>query len=115
MHDKIKPAVTTYAVPVRAAHPLSVWISSVLGKLHGRAIAGDNGAVRIGQPGMSSGRSYSYMAPEQLFIGYNARRVAAGAIRNNAGGLPGTQAPAGEPPDEMTAAIARLSGMTGGR
>lgn len=115
MRGMISPRTEVYAVPVRAAHPLSVWIAGALGKLYGRAVAGDNGAVIIGAPGVNSGKVTGYRNVPQVFTGYNPRRVAAGAVRNMPGGLPGTQAPWGEAPDALQVAVARLSGMSGGR
>lgn len=115
MRGQIRPGVTVYSTPVRAAHPLSVWMSSVLGRLHGRGIDGHAGTVIIGAPGVNGGKSSGYSAPPQLFTGWNPRLVASGSVRPTPGGLPGTQAPSGEPVDAMTVAIARLSGMSGGR
>lgn len=113
-HSTFAPRTEIYSVPVRAAHPISVWMASALGWLHGRAIAGDNGKIIIGQPGLNSGKATGYYVVPQMFVGWNPRKVAAGAVRPTPAGLPGTQAPAGEPPNALTLAIARLSGLTGG-
>lgn len=89
--------VTDYRTRVRWANPASIAQAVGLGWLFGKAIAGDNGAVRYGGPGdIQSNRTAftGYAFPPQMFIGYSARRVAAGAIRNNHAGLPNSKSPA---------------------
>jgi hypothetical protein len=85
------PRTTNYRTPVRWAAPQAIAIARGLGWLHGKAIAGDNGRILIGYPAIASRAKYAgYVFPAQLFIGYNARRVAAGAIRVTPSGLPST-------------------------
>src|SRR5258708_12576634 len=55
-----------------------------LGWLHGKAIAGDNGAVIYGGPGsIQAQRTYftGYAFPPQIFTGWNPRLVAGGRAR----------------------------------
>lgn len=89
-----------YAVPVRAAAPQAVAQAVGLGWLFGKAINGSeggNGAIRYGGgPGdIQAQRSNftGYAFPPQIFKGYSARRVAAGAIRNMPASMPSTSTP----------------------
>ena len=94
----MKGQVTVYRVPVRWAAPQATGLAKALGWLHGKAIAGDNGAVRYGGPGsIQAQRTFytGYAFPPQLFTGYDPRKVAAGAIRNTPGAFPATSTPAG--------------------
>lgn len=91
-----RPRTHRVTVEVHEPHPISVAMASVLGTLHGRGIKGDTGTVLIGMVTPSGPGKYSgYVNPQQLFTGWNPRKVAGGAIRSNAQGLPGTQAPPG--------------------
>lgn len=102
----INPEVTHYSVPVRSAHPISLRMAGALAWLHGRGINGHAGAVRYGYltPRAKFG---GYVQPQQMFVGWNPRRVASGSIRPTPGGLPGTQAPAGSAPSPLLALIAQ--------
>jgi hypothetical protein len=85
--------VDVYRVPVRWADPRALSLASVLGWLHGKAIAGDNGAIRYGGPGsIQAQRSYftGYAFPPQIFTGWNPRRVAGGRARVMRPQLPNT-------------------------
>lgn len=96
MMNTIAPGVTHYSVPVREAHPISQRMAGALGWLYGRGVNGHNGAVRYGY--LSPRAKFTgYVSPQQMFIGWNPRRVASGSIRPTPNGLPGTQAPAGSP------------------
>lgn len=91
----MKPRVTTYRTRVRWAAPQAIATAIGLGWLYGKAIRGDNGAVRYGYPAMGDRNKFAgYAYPPQIFTGYTAKRVAAGAVRVNAAGLPGTKSPA---------------------
>lgn len=94
----MRPQVIRYSTPVRAAAPQAVAIASGLGRLYGQAIngsVGGNGAIRYGEPAIGDRRKFTgYVFPPQLFVGYSARRVAGGAIRNTPAGMPSTTAPA---------------------
>lgn len=109
--------VTDYRVPVRSAHPLAVKIARQLGRLYGRNIAGDNGTIRYGAPGLSGGRRgyRGYVNPPQMFIGWNPHNVAGGTVRPTLGKLPGTQAPYANT-GPLLAAMYTVSGVpsTGG-
>lgn len=88
--------VEHYRVPVRWADPRALSMARALGWLHGKAIAGDNGAVRYGAAGsISAQRTYftGYAFPPQIFTGYDARRVAGGRARVAAPALPGAGGP----------------------
>jgi hypothetical protein len=86
-----QPQVTVYRTPVRSAAPQAIWIARALGWLYGKAIKGDNGAVRYGYPGLDTNRtSYKgYVFPPQIFTGYDPGKVAAGFIRPDPASLPG--------------------------
>lgn len=90
-----RPVRQTFLTKVRWAAPQAIGQASSLGWLYGKAIAGDNGAVRYGAPGVWGNRSKynGYAFPGQLFTGYSARRVATGAIRATPAGLPSTSSP----------------------
>jgi|SRR5579859_1688813 len=85
--------VQTYQVPVRWRDPWSLAAAQFLGWLHGKAIAGDNGAIRYGGPGsIQAQRTYytGYVTPAQIFFGYSAQRVAGGRARIATPSLPST-------------------------
>ena len=87
----MRPQVEVFRTPVRAVAPQASAIARGLGWLYGKAIAGDNGAIRYGYPGLDSDRArYSgYAFPPQLFTGYNPANVAAGTARPDPAGFPG--------------------------
>ena len=90
----MRPRTTIYRTPVRWAAPQAIATALGLGWLYGKAIRGDNGAIRYGYPTFGDRAKYTgYAYPPQLFVGYSARRVAAGAIRVNAAGLPSSKSP----------------------
>lgn len=90
----MRPQVITYTTPVRAAAPQAVAQAVGLGWLFGKAIRGDNGATRIGYPGIGMRNKYQgYVFPPQIFRGFTAGKVAGGAIKLTPAGLPSTQAP----------------------
>jgi hypothetical protein len=102
-----KQAVESYNVPVRAAHPLAVRLSSVLGTLTGNGINGHTGTVLIGQPAMGTRNKYGgYLNPLQQFLGWNPNKVAAGHIMATPGRLPGN----GQGPNNVLDAIAASGG-----
>lgn len=79
-----QPQVDVYRVPVRWAAPQAISLARVLGWLFGKAIAGDNGAIRYGGPGdIQANRTAfkGYAFPAQMFTGYSATRVAGGRAR----------------------------------
>jgi hypothetical protein len=87
----MKPEVTAWRVPVRSAAPQAIALARGLGWLYGKAIRGDNGAVRYGYPGLDTnrGRYSGYAFPPQAFRGYDPRKVAAGTARPDPAGFPG--------------------------
>lgn len=113
----MRPQTTVYRTPVRWAAPQAIAIARGLGWLHGKAIKGDNGTIRIGYPAIYSREKYAgYAFPGQLFIGYTARRVAAGAIRVTPSGLPSTSSTAAQLASPLAQAMrnvtsSQLTGM----
>jgi hypothetical protein len=110
------PKVSNYRTPVRWAAPQAIAIARGLGWLHGKAIKGDNGSILIGYPAIASRQKYAgYVFPGQLFIGYSARRVAAGAIRVTPNGLPSTSNTASTMSSPLVQAMANVTAgqMTG--
>lgn len=91
----MRPRVTIYRTPVRAAAPQAVAIAAGLGRLFGRGINGRTGTIRYGYPSMSAQRTKyaGYVNPPQLFIGYTAKRVAGGAIRATPPAIPTSTQP----------------------
>jgi len=86
----MQPEVTTYRTPVRSVAPQAVAIARGLGWLYGKAIKGDNGAIRYGYPAPGTRAKFSgYAFPPQAFAGYDPRKVAAGAARPDPAGYPG--------------------------
>lgn len=82
--------VTVYRTPVRWAAPQAIGLARALGWLHGKAIKGDNGAIRYGYPTLGTRAKYTgYVYPPQLFVGYDPAKVAAGLIRPDPASLPG--------------------------
>lgn len=87
---------TRRTVTVYGPHPLSVAMAGQLATLHGGAVQGRSGAVRIGLSG-GAGNSYrGDLGPLQSFRGW----VKPGDVTNVRGssrtGLPNTQPPATE-------------------
>jgi len=115
--NQITPQTEVFSVPVRSPHPVAVWMANRLGRLYGRAIAGDNGAVRIGAPGIDSPAKYGgYVYPQQMFLGWNARAVASGAIKPGMSvGLPGTSAPYSESSTLLEALARTVPAIASGR
>lgn len=90
MHGANQPEVVNYRVPVRSADPRAVRLARALGWLFGKSIAGDNGAIRYGTPGLDTQRTMytGYVYPPQIFTGYQPGKLA-GAIRPDPASLPG--------------------------
>lgn len=108
MSRRIVPRTERVTITVREAHPIASYMASALGALTGRDINGHTGTVRIGYPGADANRSNfkGYASPQQMFLGWNPRRVAGGAIRPTRGSLPSTQAP---PPDDNSALLSAVT------
>lgn len=106
---------TRVSVEVYQPHPVSQYMASVLGALYGRDINGRTGTVRYGMPGLSTQRSKfgGYVYPPQMFMGWNPRRVAGGAIRYSPAALPATspQDPVDNPLQNAVAMIAAGNGV----
>ena len=86
-----------YRVPVRWADPRAISLSRFLGWLHGKAIRGDNGAIRYGAAGsIQAQRTHytGYVFPPQIFTRYSAARVAGGRARVAPPAYPGAGGPA---------------------
>jgi hypothetical protein len=91
---RIVPRVDVYAVPVRSAAPQAISIARGLAQAFTRTSLRGAGKVRYGAPALGDRAKFSgYAVPPQLFIGYNPRKVAAGAFRGNPGALPSTSSP----------------------
>ncbi len=92
----MQPRVVRYDTPVRASAPQAVAIALGLGWLYGKAIRpGQNGATRYGYPGIGQRNKYAgYAEAPQVFTGYSARRVAAGAVKATPPAYPSTTTPA---------------------
>jgi hypothetical protein len=89
-----RPRKSTFLTKVRWAAPQAIGQASALGWLQGKAIAGDNGAIRYGYPTIGTRAKFNgYAFPGQLFLGYSARKVAGGSIRLTPGALPSTSSP----------------------
>lgn len=91
------PARTVTVVKrIWAPHPVSVYMASALGQIYGKAIAGFNGAVVYGYPGMDTNVSAfkGYAAPQQMFTGYSPLRAAGGRVLLTPAQLPATSPPA---------------------
>lgn len=92
----MRQVVQDYRVPVRWRDPWSLWSARFLGWLHGKAIAGQNGAVRYDGPGsIQAQRTYytGYVFPPQIFTGWNPRHVAGGRARVATPAFPATTSP----------------------
>lgn len=91
----MRPKVTTYRTPVRWAAPQAIALALGLGNLHGRGIRGQTGHITYGYPGLGTRAKFTgYVFPPQIFTGYSARRVAAGAIRSSPASMPSSKSPA---------------------
>jgi hypothetical protein len=81
-------------ITLRAIAPQAVALNLGLGRLYGRGINGRTGTVRYGAPAIGTRNNFTgYAFPPQLFSGYSAKRVAAGAIRVPTPALPSTTSP----------------------
>lgn len=106
----MRARVQRFTVPVRWAAPQAIAQAVGLGWLYGKAIAGDNGAVRYGYPSISTRAKYAgYAFPPQLFTGYDARKVAAGAIRPDPASYPGDSVSPATASDPMSRALETIT------
>jgi hypothetical protein len=114
MPNVFRPRTERVTVVLRDPHPVSVYMATALGRLYGRAIAGDNGAFRYGAPGLSTNRSKygGYAFPAQMFVGWNPKRVAAGAVRYTPQRLPATS-PTDPTDNPLRNAVAMVSAGAG--
>lgn len=109
----MKPQVTTYSTPVRSAAPQAVAIAKGLGWLFGKAIRGDNGAVRYGYPQIGTRAKYQgYVFPPQIFTGYDPGKVARGAVRVATPALSTNTVPQTENYSPLQQAMANVSGLS---
>lgn len=93
----IKPKAERRVSIVPAIHPIA---AAMMGALDARLavedLAGGSGTVRYGYPDIGTRDKYAgYVYPQQMFLGWNPAKVAAGNVVPTIGGLPGTQAPPG--------------------
>lgn len=105
------PARTVTVVKrIWAPHPVSVYMASALGNIYGRAIAGFNGAVVYGYPGLDTNKTnyQGYAAPQQMFMGWSPRRAAGGSILPTPSQLPATSPPATSD-NPLLSAVAMIS------
>jgi hypothetical protein len=108
----MKPQVTTYSTPVHSAAPQAIAIARGLGWLFGKAIRGDNGAVRYGYPQIGMRAKYQgYVFPPQIFTGYDASKVARGAVRVATPALSTNTLPQSETYSPLTQAMANVTGL----
>jgi hypothetical protein len=90
----MRPQVDIYRTPVRAAAPQAIGLARALARLFGGEDLRGAGTVRYGQAQIGTREKYAgYANPPQLFIGYDPRKVASGAVRNQPGALPSTNSP----------------------
>lgn len=104
--------VVNYRTPVRSAAPQAIGLARALGWLYGKAIKGDNGAIRYGYPSLDTNRtSYKgYVYPPQIFIGYDPAKVAAGLVRPDPASLPGdSMSPYASTGSPLAAAMAAVT------
>lgn len=86
-----KPRVDSYIVRVRAAAPQAIRLARALGAIGGRGINGQTGTIRYGYPAPGTLAKFGgYATPPQLFIGYDARKIAGGTFRGDPSRLPAT-------------------------
>jgi hypothetical protein len=94
MPGTFRPQVLQYRTPVWAAHPVSQWMASAIGRIWGKGISGGRGTIIYGYPQIGMRAKFQgYAYPQQMFTGWNPSTVAGGRIIPSPGGLPGTQAP----------------------
>lgn len=107
----MRPQVTVYRTPVRWSAPQAIAQAMGLGWLFGKAIRGDNGAVRYGWPGLDTDRTMykGYVDPPQLFVGYNPSKVAAGVVRPDPAALPGDSLSAAASTSPLARAMSSLT------
>lgn len=108
---RIFPARTVTVIKkIWAPHPISTYMASALGNIYGRAIAGHNGAVVYGYPGMDTnmGAFKGYAAPQQMFLGWNPRKAAGGSVLPTPAQLPATSPPAATD-NPLISAVATVS------
>lgn len=96
MPNVFTPRKTKVTVTRRDPHPVSQYMASALGALYIRGINGNTGAFRYGTPSLSTQMTNfkGYTNPPQMFLGWNPKRVAGGAVRYTPQRLP-----AGAPSD----------------
>jgi hypothetical protein len=101
-------------VTVRQPHPVSQYMASALGSIYGRGINGHTGAFRYGAAGIATNRTKygGYVYPPQMFIGWNPKRVAGGAIRYKPSALPAT-APNNPTDNPLQTAVATIAAGAG--
>lgn len=108
----IQPHVTTYRVPVHSAPPQSIAIARALGRLFGRGIRGEVGTVRYGAPAIGTRTKFSgYASPPQLFLGYNPRKVAGGAVRVGPAKLPSASSPVSSMSNPLLRSMAQVTNV----
>lgn len=114
MATLFQPRTARVTVTVREPHPVSQYMAASLGRIYGRAIAGHNGAFRYGAPGVATNRTKygGYVYPPQMFMGWNPRRVAGGAIRYKPSSLPAT-APSDPTDNPLQNAVATIAAGAG--
>lgn len=112
----MRPQILDYRTRVWGSAPQAVQIARGLGWLFGKAIKGDNGAIRIGYPAIASRQKFAgYAQPPQIFTGYTAAKVAGGTVRVAPAAMPSVQAPIGMGANPLVSAMATVSaGQMGG-
>lgn len=110
----IRPLVDKVTVTVRGPEPIGSGTVSSLNAQAGEGIRGRRGTIRYGLQAPGTRLKYGgYVFPAQMFLGYDPRKVAAGAVRNIGTSLPSTSAPVGTY-SPLTAAMAAVTGVQGG-
>jgi hypothetical protein len=91
----MRPRIATYRTRVWQAAPQAVAIVTGLARRDVAGISGHTGTRRYGYPSQQTQRTKyaGYVNPPQMFIGYTAKRVAAGAIRATPPAIPTSTQP----------------------
>jgi hypothetical protein len=106
----VKPRVSVFRTRVHQAAPQAAAIVSGLARRDVRGIDGHTGTRRYGYPAPGTRRKYAgYATPPQLFTGYTARRVAAGAIRATPPAIPTSTQPYSLTSSPLMQAMANVS------
>jgi hypothetical protein len=106
----MRPRVAIFRTRVHAAAPQAVALVTGLARRDIPGISGHSGARRYGYPAPGTRQKYAgYVNPPQLFTGYSAKRVAAGAIRATPPAIPTSTQPWSLTASPLMQAMANVS------